>query len=363
MIKLSRLFLIVLLLGMLIVPLLNVNKADISEQENRKLATFPEMIKQGHLNYTFGQEFEHWLGDRFWGRELLQEVSVYLQYMLVPKYQRNEIVKGKNGWLFQVKPDILNLTQEQGSALERFQNYCRTRDIHLIMLFYPASSDVYTDFYPLDKERTLSPETIHFMKTLNLIFPLKTFQEHKDEYHVYFKTDHHWSDYGAALAYQDTVPRLQKLYPKYPKFNQNDFETYWSEQQNVLRPSSTVDSLCKVLGLNHFGCSRDTYLFYKNKATLQQQNIPGKWTWGVTRYVNEQGYPIKVLLLGTSYTIAYQIFLSQYVREVIQVDMNSLYPDEPPSVEPYLDVIEREKPNVIILLMNYRNFSKDFKDE
>lgn len=59
------------------------------------------------------------------------------------------------------------------------------------------------------------PQFIKYIKeTLNfeIIYPLDELKEADKSDYVYFKTDHHWTDWGAYIGYQALLKQLKKTF-------------------------------------------------------------------------------------------------------------------------------------------------------
>ena len=53
--KYYKIFFPILVLFLLVIPLFHINMAEVTEQENRTLAKFPEIKKESKLNENYGK--------------------------------------------------------------------------------------------------------------------------------------------------------------------------------------------------------------------------------------------------------------------------------------------------------------------
>lgn len=84
----------VCVIAFMFVPVLHINRDEISVQENRTLAKYVPLIDDdsGAINYNFGKDFESWFNDRFFGRKQFIKTS-----KKIDMYINNEI-KNFDAW-------------------------------------------------------------------------------------------------------------------------------------------------------------------------------------------------------------------------------------------------------------------------
>lgn len=78
---------VVCVIAFMFVPVLHINRDEISVQENRTLAKYVPLIDDdsGAINYNFGKDFESWFNDRFFGRKQFIKTSKKLICILITK--------------------------------------------------------------------------------------------------------------------------------------------------------------------------------------------------------------------------------------------------------------------------------------
>ena len=94
-------------------------------------------------------------------------------------------------------------------------------DTEIIYMVVPAAMTVYPELVPDQYEQGKGDSRMdQVLDTLSAagatVIDLRTaFEEHKnDEYPLYFKTDSHWTDYGAFIAYQELFNHISKSFPE-----------------------------------------------------------------------------------------------------------------------------------------------------
>lgn len=191
----------------------------INEIENKPLQTFPQLTKGNSINPKFGEEFDNYFNDRFFGRDNILNFYTDLQTI-------NKIIKGKesmffpeNGWMFRkfIWRTFLNYNAQEN--LNNFKNYLEKKGIKLYVIFVPSKIHVYNEYAPvlLNTENYFGwyfKEIIDYFKEATLkerfIFPINSFLSVKDFDYLYYKTDHHWTNFGAYVTYQDLAKIIKK---------------------------------------------------------------------------------------------------------------------------------------------------------
>lgn len=189
--------------SVLIISILDViNKDEVfSELENRFLKKKPTLKLETLLNGQYSKDYETYLNDHFIGRNNfinLKSIAETLQL----KEENNGIIYGKDGYMFEksmsLNSDVLtnNLL-----AIEKFIEKNNNSQLMLV----PYSFSILENYYNknltlLDEKRVINEIEKYFGE--NFININETLIENKDEY-IYYKTDHHWTTYGAYLAYKE----------------------------------------------------------------------------------------------------------------------------------------------------------------
>ncbi len=103
-------------------------------------------------------------------------------------------------------------------------------DTEIIYMVVPAAMTVYPELVPEQYEQGKGDSRMdQVLNTLSsagaTVIDLRTaFAEHKnDEYPLYFKTDSHWTDYGAFIAYQELFNHISKTFPDAKPLSLEDF--------------------------------------------------------------------------------------------------------------------------------------------
>ena len=219
MIKIFKLFWILLFLTGIVVPLFRINTSEITEQENRTLAKFPQILKKGKFNRDCGKEFESWLGDRFWGRDELINARFKTLYKINGKIENEKAFIGDDGWMFQKSEtvNILSLEKQQkkiekeAKILKEFADKFKNKNIPIYLVLLPNREELYQKYwerYFLPKPKlNYALEITRLLKdtSITVIDPKQEFEVALKKQEVFYKDDSHITSFGRNIL-------LNKLY-------------------------------------------------------------------------------------------------------------------------------------------------------
>ena len=174
-----------------------------SELENRYLQATPQLTWDRLLSKKFAEETESFITDHFpfrdkwlWMKSTSEQVRL--------QQENNGIYLGKDGYLFEkfLAPDDTKIQQYTESLNEFATNH---PEINMTFMLVPTSIGLYPErlpwlapSYPQKEVNTYIgqqlADQIHFINGFNVLAP------HASE-SIYYRTDHHWTTYGAYLAY------------------------------------------------------------------------------------------------------------------------------------------------------------------
>lgn len=208
--------------ALLLLPLLHINKADISTTENRTLAPVAKFIKDNNrFNKNFGRDFNNWFTDRFFGRDILLKLN-NLSFVRGGVLKGNsKVLPDKNGWLFYVNDNSLknfaNVTkfsdqelQNAANYLSDINNWCKKHKKQFYVFIMPDKNKIYGEHITLvnkilsdDNNRTT--QLLNYLKnntTVKVIYPYDALIANKSNDLLYYKNDTHWNSLGGYTAYK-----------------------------------------------------------------------------------------------------------------------------------------------------------------
>lgn len=201
----------------------------VSVDENRALAKPPKL----HLRQLdeFTSSLESFLNDRMVGRTLLVKSRNWLKYAAWGVSGSQNVAIGKQGWLYFLgdgsapvirheKPFSQRELSCWKAALEQRTQYLAKRGIKYVFLAAPDKDTVYPEFLPtawrpvhsqsrLD-QLTETMKQAPSVAFLNVADVLKT---RKGQQNLYYKTDTHWNELGAFIAYRQVAGTIGLWFP------------------------------------------------------------------------------------------------------------------------------------------------------
>ena len=152
-------------------------KSDWSENENRKLAEWPALTTDEIVHSDFLSDMENYLADHFPMRDLLVSVNTQFNEFL-GRREINQVFICGNGFL-----------------IDKYKTPLRTEAI--LKAFNRVPDQMQTMRYLYEG---FDGDTVDVTPAL---------RSHRDEYQLYYRTDHHWTTYGAYYAYVELCEKWE----------------------------------------------------------------------------------------------------------------------------------------------------------
>lgn len=182
--------------GLLLLP-----KKEYSAQENRYLEPFPEFTMETVTSGSFMQDFETYLSDHFPFRDTFMTIQSKYQRLL-GRNQIGEIYIGRDGYYIEEYQKPQN-TKRISSVFSNLEKKVTSADVTFMLV--PTAVTVYADKLPKNARnasQTEEMQKIYSVLESEKIDVTSALLEKKEEYPLYYKLDHHWTSYGAYVAYE-----------------------------------------------------------------------------------------------------------------------------------------------------------------
>lgn len=179
-------------------------KAKNSVYEKRTLATMPKFTISSVLNGKYETKFEDYINDHFPARNSFTAINSY--YMLFSgRNGTNGIYKGKDGYLINtpIENDEENYIENSNTIID----FARNNGIESTMMIVPSSGYIMSDKLPKNHMEYKDGEMISNIRKIvedyvRWVDVTAQFEADKDSGQIYYRTDHHYTTYGAYCAYR-----------------------------------------------------------------------------------------------------------------------------------------------------------------
>lgn len=304
-----------------------------SSAEKRYLSTFPKVTFSAIKDGTYSEKFEEFLADQTPFRTFFVSLNSYYN-LLTGNNGSNGVYLGKNGFLIE-KPFSRDNSLDKN--LNRIKYFCDDIDVNISMIAVPSKGYIYSSHLPKNSMNYLDDEYNRIIREklsdkLNIIDISDCLKEEAENNDVFYKTDHHWTSYGAYAVYKQYCNSLG--------LNAADINNY--DIQSVFNFYGTSYSTsCYTL------TKPDTLYIFRNKA-IKDISVTITEGKNVTTYndfffenrLNEDDkYPVfldgnhsrvdittnvnnkKLLIIKDSFAHCLAPFLAEQYGEIVMVDL------------------------------------------
>ncbi|MEO3944851.1 DHHW family protein [Gorillibacterium sp. CAU 1737] len=344
-------------------------KLSFSETENRVLQQTPQLTWENLWSKRFMEQTELYLSDHFPFREKWVQGKSALEQLRLQQ-ENNGIFKGSDGYLFErfEKPDF-SLLQQYTDAIKEFA--LRHPETRMTFMLAPTSIGLYPDRLPW-LAPSFPQEAVNAYIGYQLgdsVTYLNGFdflrKAARGRTPIYYRTDHHWTTYGAYLAYAAYAKQMGWPVQSPADFyietvTDNFLGSYHTRSQLAGIQADSIqryvskqpadfslyitDTDQTVTGLydNHYLTTKDKYAYFLGgvHALLTIKNkIP----------TDEDAAPQKLLVIKDSYAHSVLPFLALHVPEIHVIDLRYYNGD-------IHDYMERNEIQDVLMLFNTATF-------
>lgn len=173
-----------------------------SESENKYLAKFPAITYRSVVDGNFSSSYENYISDQFLFRESWITLKSTVESALL-KTENNDIIYGKQGYLF---PKYYSFDHK---ALQRnlasIDTFAAAMKAPVAVMLLPSKYYPLVDYLPkdcpfVDQSYYISEINNYLSVNADIVNAKDVLAVNSSKY-IYYKTDHHWTNYGAWLAY------------------------------------------------------------------------------------------------------------------------------------------------------------------
>lgn len=206
--------------------------------ERRSIAKFPKIS----FSRDFVVTLNDYLGDNFGFRNILLKQYLTLKFNLLKTHKINHADFNDEGWIFgEISPgsDYERIYKKSSYSIKQLNNWKEIfekekehldkQDIPYFVVIIPDRRIVYKELLPFQENLAFyrHNQFINFMKKYSNVDVIDTTEaliKAKNRYPLFFKTDSHWTNYGAFAAYQEIIKKIKKNYPEAISYEEKDFD-------------------------------------------------------------------------------------------------------------------------------------------
>ncbi len=236
----------------------------VSYLENKVLQQIPNVSVSDILSKKFMNSFDEYATDQFPLRSSFIKLKNYYSYLLGNREFRN-IYISKSGNLLEKFVFNKATIDKNVNNISKIANHIKNNyDIKSKLMIIPTSIAFYEDelynYMVTDNQLHVINyiENSFKNKSNNASFysPYKVLYENKDKY-IFFKTDHHWTQLGACLAYEDMYKI--KVLDKPIAVSNSFYGTYYSKS---ILDFITPDTIYAYKAFNNYTLNMDINYTY-----------------------------------------------------------------------------------------------------
>ncbi len=184
-------------------------KENFSQKEKRYLEKAPELSWESLSSGSFGEKAEKYMADHLPFRDFLVGVAANTERLMGLQVTK-DIYVGESGRLYEAPyRENSSATEENMTAINAFaEKLGRSVDLMLVpSAGYMMQDDIKGLKNPYIDDELISAAYAMAGENVRCIDLLETFEE-ADRGRLYYRTDHHWTGYGAWLAYREYMGGL-----------------------------------------------------------------------------------------------------------------------------------------------------------
>ncbi len=173
---------------------------DISQKENRSLSQIPVFSADSLLSGKYTSDLAEYISDQFPARDIFVAVKAYSELCL-GKRENNGVIYAKNNTLISRDEIAQNRLQENIDTVKEFE---AATGVPVCLSVLPRTVDVFSEYlpdtYPKEKDSAIWNDFFNMTNSAGVTAP-NLYKPLCSE-NRYYRTDHHYSVYGAYQTYQ-----------------------------------------------------------------------------------------------------------------------------------------------------------------
>ncbi len=301
-------------------------KAEFSYNEKRNLSEKPELSVKNVFNGRFERDTEDYITDHFPFRDSFVALSSYFD-LYTGRNGINGVYKCKDGYLINTPVE----DEYFDANIRTICEFANKTDADISVLIVPTAGSILTDKLPKNRMTYPDDGLIDGAYTkaedcgMGVLDIRKTFE--KSDKEIYYKTDHHWTSYGAYLAYTELVNDAYDISDFEIKSYDGFYGTTYSKSALWREKSDSIEIFDYTKNVSvkiYDGDSPEEYtdIFfydYMDKPDKYPVFLDGNHAY--TRVINHDIPTGRLLIVKDSYANSLAPFLIRHYNTVDMVDL------------------------------------------
>ena len=327
-----------------------------SDYENRRLAQFPTWSMERMIEGSFMIEFETYVNDQFVFRNDWIRLKAVSERILL-KRENNGIFLGRDGYLFDKVLKPPSTLDRNVRYLEEFLALYAHENITSMIV--PNSFALLTQHRPrgvpfLDQVSFIE----RWEKDLGVFNVVPNLLAHQDEA-IYHRSDHHWTLYGAYLAYEALMHAWGLEAVPYETLDVQEVEGFLGSYYRRARPVFYRGEVLRYYdpAIHSYQFFGETHDSLTNKELLSTRDpyralMHGNIAFASVYRVEEAAVESRILIIKDSYAHALIPFLTHHFDQIDVVDLRHFNGS-------LKAVINAQSYDHILFLQNFMHFTQD----
>lgn len=200
--------------------------AAVTFEDNREAAPLPAVPRDLVSLTAWPEAFTKYFADHFAFRAHLVRWQARLRVELLHSSPTPDVLLGREGWLYYgtdgavddytgARPFSADELEEWRRTLQHTQDWLDGRGIGYVFVIAPDKPWIYPEYMPAGLNRRAGTsridqlvEHLRARSTVRVLDVRDALRAARNENRVYHRTDTHWNDLGALVAYQQVMDRI-----------------------------------------------------------------------------------------------------------------------------------------------------------
>ena len=333
-----------------------------SELENRPLTAQATPTLRSIWDGSFSKRYEQLVSDQFLWRDIWIGIKSITQSAL-GKIENNGVVYGADGYMFE-KAQALDEDQ-LAANIEHLVSFAQSNPgENLTLTIVPNSYAIMADYLPrgLNNIDQLSFISDIYDKTSQARWDIcdispTLLSAHQAGEYIYYRTDHHWTTWGAYLAYSEYVRGLGSEPHPWNMYDEKKAPYFYGTYHSKSLLHSAIPDVITYFDIPNLefsinGVDKDSLYDFSKFDTRDKYSafLQGNNAISVIKSSNP-GARGSILLIKDSYGNSLAQFLAANFQEVYVADLRHIFDIS--------EILTQKEFDQIYLIYNFSSFTSD----